>query len=1273
MAEWADMVHFIKHVGRPLAMVVSKDGLFTRERAGLAEADEQAANEQVQRRQAEEARIRQEQEELMDGMMEGDDRNNNPQDEGKEVGKSEGRQEEDVQFSIVQGAQQRESSRSMLDGFDQTRGDDRDVGEWHEDHHVDVIPLENVCFNVAADDVCNLSAAEDYCGNLPCGGGGDGRAVPTRKLSSPSRKDDSWIKSFSPNDDEDDEDADDTDRMTTDVIVSAESPSATAKKNRPWINAIVKDTAHLPVSPIEMSPGEGVPVGDEKHLDLSPVPMSPIEGTRLDVSWINYPSPAEVHGTSMPPKTPVEDEHGENVESSGLSPDPFESPKRNGDVSWINESMPSSRNGHSSSPFDSPQNGDMSLIGDESTQATEEHGDGEGSGGGIDAVWPEEGHDSWDEKLTPDEDDGAELANRATWVTRNGLGRRNDDLRAKMPDEDDEPCVGRFLSARDAASSSSSSTDDAATDPEPAAAAGTMGTTPFEQLRDMFSPIKKPPAALHAPQPAEERRERSESLSASTLTMKESWHTALSSSPVVSGEEDIKGSSGGGIPTSPILERPETPSVAVEEEEEEEEEDLTVDARPAQVGGLFSPIAADSAMPESPTAEPKPEDESEGEETQGQPFPNGDTTNWPSPGAPASLRMDPSGDWNAAASPAPESRAASVWSAASLADSLWDHDDGEGETEEAPAVLASPSEKCQEPRQWDPKEKGEATPAGDERADCAARDGHLVTPPRPAAADFRIHLPGLDPSPGIETPKLEPTPYGKQSFEDAYDKTADCATTERDQRPAAPSSGMQNPKLEPTPYGKQRLFDDTNDAIENPHATPSAPAADHEMKQPKLEPTPYGKRQALDETNSMNETHDTFLQNLRDEFDSPDATLRQSNNESRDDIALDKHHRDVTEIIASANAKPTSFGKKHGDVKIVAKPDKSNHKLLGRTPQKQQPRQPPRQRQNDLSPAGSTVTVEDEKKKAAADRLLSTEERSAVVVPFSERSFRGDEAPESPFVGNVQFSTPNQRVPASALFSQAFVVQQGGGSDKATDVRWVQTDSPLFVVKKTVRDADGAVATVEGRDGKGDAAETSYLQLHSPRMQPPATEMPAPYCAEGPDNNIGRSAFDMSVVEMDDPANTGFEMNETIVYADSMEDAATDCCGIADALCGGGNMFEGLMGDYGGSKKLDKPHAQRQKEKKDRNPSPRRRNLLSRLRGRGKGKKSSSKAGKNNEKKMEYYGNLDEDNEEREESNCNTVGGVRKARVQLTYQNIRGQTMASANQFALLLDDEVCV
>ena len=64
---------------------------------------------------------------------------------------------------------------------------------------------------------------------------------------------------------------------------------------------------------------------------------------------------------------------------------------------------------------------------------------------------------------------------------------------------------------------------------------------------------------------------------------------------------------------------------------------------------------------------------------------------------------------------------------------------------------------------------------------------------------------------------------------------------------------------------------------------------------------------------------------------------------------------------------------------------------------------------------------------------------------------------DSPFVGNIKFATPTQRPPASALFSQAFVVQHQGSVNNAgdsengqTNVRWIQTDSPLFVTKKNM-------------------------------------------------------------------------------------------------------------------------------------------------------------------------------------------------------------------------------
>lgn len=43
--KWANMVHFIKHVGWSLEMVVSQEGLFTKEGVGLGREDKQANKE----------------------------------------------------------------------------------------------------------------------------------------------------------------------------------------------------------------------------------------------------------------------------------------------------------------------------------------------------------------------------------------------------------------------------------------------------------------------------------------------------------------------------------------------------------------------------------------------------------------------------------------------------------------------------------------------------------------------------------------------------------------------------------------------------------------------------------------------------------------------------------------------------------------------------------------------------------------------------------------------------------------------------------------------------------------------------------------------------------------------------------------------------------------------------------------------------------------------------------------------------------------------------
>ena len=299
----------------------------------------------------------------------------------------------------------------------------------------------------------------------------------------------------------------------------------------------------------------------------------------------------------------------------------------------------------------------------------------------------------------------------------------------------------------------------------------------------------------------------------------------------------------------------------------------------------------------------------------------------------------------------------------------------------------------------------------------------------------------------------------------------------------------------------------------------------------------------------------------------------------------------------------SSLGKK--DATILPKPQKKNHILASR-PEEQ-------------SPTGSTVSVEDRKMKTPAK------------TPFSESSFRAGDA-ESPFVGNIKIATPTQRVPQSTLFSQAFVAQHqaDANGEESVNVRWQAMDSPLFVAPNNAPPASGG---------------SSYLQFHSPRVQPP-TE----------DHNT--SAFDMTSLEdslLDGDASIGsFELNETIVYADDTQNPM-DCCGATSAFCGSESVFEGLVQTCGG----DVDAFKQQKEKRNKIPSPRRKNLLSRLRKKGKKSKSKNKV---------EYGNLDDD-EEREEAS--RPKGVRRAHVQLARQKLVGST--SHNQFALLLDDEICI
>eukprot|EP00956_Cyclotella_meneghiniana_P000812 scaffold919_cov74-Cyclotella_meneghiniana.AAC.7 len=255
--------------------------------------------------------------------------------------------------------------------------------------------------------------------------------------------------------------------------------------------------------------------------------------------------------------------------------------------------------------------------------------------------------------------------------------------------------------------------------------------------------------------------------------------------------------------------------------------------------------------------------------------------------------------------------------------------------------------------------------------------------------------------------------------------------------------------------------------------------------------------------------------------------------------------------------------------------------------------------------------------------------------PATFRSKIFDLDDDSPFCGNIKFSDAQDRVPASALFSQAFVVQNSDTNRQpiTDNIRWESTTSPLFVTKK------------------GSGTQKTPLQCApfslAERTQPETLSSLDPTV-----KGFVQTAFDMSEVDTsaqvsddgslsDDPS---YNPNDTIVYADETE-AFSNCCGF-DSFCADNVMFEGLVSNCG-----EDPQAQRQtKEKANKVPSPRRKNLLSRLR---KGsKKTKDKVG---------YGNLiDNDNE--------TMKGIRKAHVQLRKQNLLGKSVEAASQYTPMSD-----
>jgi hypothetical protein len=240
---------------------------------------------------------------------------------------------------------------------------------------------------------------------------------------------------------------------------------------------------------------------------------------------------------------------------------------------------------------------------------------------------------------------------------------------------------------------------------------------------------------------------------------------------------------------------------------------------------------------------------------------------------------------------------------------------------------------------------------------------------------------------------------------------------------------------------------------------------------------------------------------------------------------------------------------------------------------------------------------------------------------------------DSPFCGNIKFSSnPKDRIPASALFSQAFVVQRNGQDELSEppaidNIRWAATNSPLFVIKK-----DSSIIK---------KTQLDWSPYPQGERTSPERLFPDPLVAfDMSELNTSISVSDDGSLS-DDPS---YNPNDTIVYADETE-AQAACCGF-DRFCADNVMFEGLVSNCGTD-----PATQRlTKEKANKIPSPRRKNLLSRLR----------KGGKKNKDKVSY-GNL---NDEVKES----MKGIKKAHVQLRKQNLYGKSVEAASQYASMSD-----
>ena len=233
---------------------------------------------------------------------------------------------------------------------------------------------------------------------------------------------------------------------------------------------------------------------------------------------------------------------------------------------------------------------------------------------------------------------------------------------------------------------------------------------------------------------------------------------------------------------------------------------------------------------------------------------------------------------------------------------------------------------------------------------------------------------------------------------------------------------------------------------------------------------------------------------------------------------------------------------------------------------------------------------------------------------------------DSPFVGNINFSTPHQRVPSSALFAQAFVVQPNleGGSD----TRWVQTQSPLFVKRKAL-------------------APSQRTQPFEPFTNSPGT------------NTESFTAIDFAHLKWGDMSGkaladaTGSEEEENPSFDEIPYTNTPQCCSIGD-----------VFGEFAQNCGLDLLNSSLQQQQAEVNclsprlTSPRRKTLFSKIR-----KKT---------KKNAYERANTGDDDDSDGPYDELMKGVRPAHVQLAYQNIRGKSIARATQFTPLVEDEVC-